>query len=79
MVVNTITEAKANLSALLERVSQGEEVIIARAGKPLAVLEPYRAERRPRKPGRLRGKIRIARDFDALPHELAEALGVVAS
>ncbi len=75
MVVNTVTEAKARLSALLELVSRGEEVIINRAGKPVAILQPYRAENRPRRPGRLRGKIRIHTDFDELPADLAEALG----
>jgi len=76
MVVNTVTEAKAQLSALLDRVSRGEEVIISRAGKPVAALVPYDPERRPRRPGRLRGKIRIAPDFDELPADIAEAFGV---
>jgi len=75
MVVNTVTEAKAQLSALLDRVSRGEEVIISRAGKPVAILQPYKPENRPRRPGRLRGKIRIAPDFDELPADIAEALG----
>ncbi len=77
MIVNTITEAKAQLSALIERVIRGEEVIINRAGKPVAVLRPYRPDRRPRKPGRLRGKIRIASDFDDLPPDIAEAIGMI--
>jgi prevent-host-death family protein len=76
MVVNTVTEAKAQLSALLDRVTAGEEVIISRAGKPIAALVPYEAARRPRKPGRLRGKIHIADDFDELPPEIAEAFGI---
>ena len=76
MIVSTVTEAKAQLSALLDRVQQGEEVIIGRAGKPVAVLVPYRLEQRPREPGRLRGKIRIGPDFDELPPEIAEALGM---
>ena len=76
MVVNTVTEAKAHLSELLERVIRGEEVIISRAGKPVAVLEPYRQSGRPRQPGSLRGKIRIAEDFDVLPPDLAEAFGI---
>jgi len=78
MVVNTVTEAKAHLSALLERVSQGEEVIISRAGTPIAILEPYSRENRAREPGRLRGKIEIADDFDELPPDIAEALGMQA-
>ena len=76
MVVNTVTEAKAHLSELLDLVCKGEEVILSRAGKPVAVLEPYRQASRPRQPGRLRGKILIAPDFDALPQELAETFGV---
>jgi prevent-host-death family protein len=76
MVVNTVTEAKANLSALLEKVLQGEEVIISRAGKPIAVLEPYRPDGRPRTPGALRGKVRVAPDFDELPADLREAFGM---
>lgn len=75
MIVNSITEAKAQLSALIERVQNGEEVIIARAGKPVAVLRPYDGRRRRRVPGALRGLIRIASDFDELPDDIADALG----
>ena len=76
MVVNTVTEARAQLSALLDRVSRGEEVVIGRAGKPVASLVPYAPKRRPRRPGRLRGKIRIAPDFDELPEDIADAFGM---
>ncbi len=79
MIVNTVTEAKANLSALLEKVLQGEEVIISRAGKPIGIIQPYRPESRPRTPGKLRGRITIADDFDALPPDLEKALGVTGS
>jgi prevent-host-death family protein len=79
MFVNTVTEAKAHLSMLLDRVSRGEEVIISRAGKPVAILEPYHAENRPRRPGLLRGQIHMAEDFDELPHDMAAALGMVNS
>ena len=77
MVVNTVTEAKAHLSSLLDRVLQGEEVIISRAGKPIAVLEPYERYRRPRRPGILKDKIRLASDFNELPHDLAQSLGML--
>lgn len=77
MVVNTVTEAKANLSMLLDRVSKGEEVIISRAGRPVAILEPYRARHQPLRPGLLRGTIRIADDFDVLPPDMAAALGMI--
>ncbi len=78
MIVNTVTEAKAHLSELLDLVSRGEEVILSRARKPVAVLQPYRRSGRPRQPGSLRGQIRIAPDFDALPPEIAEAFGMKA-
>ena len=73
MVVDSVTEAKAQLSALLVRVQKGEEVVISRAGKPIASLVPYHASLQPRKPGALRGKVRIAKDFDVLPDDLASA------
>lgn len=76
MIVNTVTEAKAQLSSLLDMVGRGEEVIIARAGKPVAVLLPYDSDRRPRVPGRLKGKVHIASDFDSLPADLADSFGI---
>ena len=72
-----IAEAKAHLSRLVEEVRQGKSIIIGKAGKPAARLVPYRPEDEPRIPGALRGKIRIAEDFDELPVDLATALGVV--
>ena len=75
MVVNTISEAKARLSELIDKACAGQEVIISRAGKPVAVLTAFKRTERPRRPGALRGKIRIHDDFDALPDDLAEALG----
>jgi len=65
-----VHEAKTHLSRLLERVAAGEEIVIARSGRPVARLVPFAPA--PRKPGRLKGKIRIAPDFDApLPEEIA--------
>lgn len=54
--------AKTHLSKLLERVARGEEVLIARAGKPVAKLVPLKPSRR--KPGRLKGRIRVGLGFD---------------
>lgn len=67
-----IHEAKTRFSRLVERVSGGEEIIIARAGKPVARLVPL--ERRPpRRLGRMKGRIWIAPDFDApLPDDLLD-------
>ncbi len=68
-----IHEAKTNLSKLVEQAEQGREIVISRAGKPVAKLVPYRASRSPRQPGYWRGQIRIAPDFDTLPEEVAAA------
>ena len=73
MEVN-IHEAKTNLSRLLDRVAEGGEVVIAKAGKPVAKLVPIAPAKRVRKPGFLKGKIKIAADFDApLPPDLLDA------
>ena len=76
MVVRNISEAKAELSALIEAVQNGSEVIIAKAGKPVARLVAFRRPTRPRKPGSMAGEIWIAPDFDILPDDMAEALGI---
>ena len=57
-------EAKSRLSELGERVWKGEKVVIAKAGKPYLDLLPHQEKRQKRKPGRLKGKIEIAADFD---------------
>ena len=59
-----IEEAKKRLSQLVDRVEAGEEIIIAREGRPAALLVPCRALGVERKPGRMRGRIRIGPDFD---------------
>lgn len=71
MEIVNIHQAKTQLSRLIERVSAGEEIVIARGGKPVARLAPLVQRSLPREPGALRGRIRIASDFDApLPDEL---------
>ncbi len=76
MRVTNISEAKAQLSALVEKVLAGEEVIIGKAGKPVAKLVRYQRRAEPRRPGALKGKIKIAKDFDDLPADIAEAFGM---
>ena len=61
MLVN-IHEAKTHLSKLIERVLKGEEIIIGKAGKPVAKLAPYTPKKV--KLGVLKGKIEISEDFD---------------
>ena len=69
-----IHEAKTHLSKLVERVLDGEEVIIARAGTPVARLVPIVEQRQRRVPGSAAGQIVIAPDFDApLPDDLLDA------
>lgn len=75
MRVNTISEAKAQLSALVEHVLAGGEVIIARAGKPVVKLVRVAPGSAFRRPGTLRGKVQIAEDFETLPADMAAAFG----
>jgi prevent-host-death family protein len=66
-----IYEAKTRLSELVDRAESGEEIVIAKAGRPVARLVPLRVVREGRTPGRWRGRLRIADDFDApLPPEV---------
>jgi prevent-host-death family protein len=68
-----VYEAKTHLSRLLDEAAAGEEIVIARAGKPVAKLVAYCDDERPREPGYWRGKVRIADDFDTLPDAIAAA------
>lgn len=76
MVTVNTHEAKTHLSQLLERAANGEEIIIARAGKPVARLLAYNHEDRDRTGGQWKGLVRISDDFDApLPQEIAAPFG----
>jgi prevent-host-death family protein len=67
--------AKTQLSRLVDEAAAGEEVVIAKAGKPMVRLVPVRPHRRTGF-GDLKGRIRIAADFDApLPDDLLQAFG----
>lgn len=76
MHITNISEAKAQLSALVEQVRAGQEIIIGKAGKPVAKLVKYEPRETMRQPGALQGKIKIAPDFDELPPDIAEAFGM---
>jgi prevent-host-death family protein len=76
MYMINISVAKAQLSALIEKVLAGEQVIIAKAGKPVAKLVRYERSDQSRRPGALKGKIKIAADFDELPQDIADAFGM---
>jgi prevent-host-death family protein len=71
-IVN-IHEAKTHLSRLIERVEAGQEIVIARAGRPVARLVPIRSRTSPRIPGAWRGLIRIAPDFDQSDDTILDA------
>jgi prevent-host-death family protein len=75
MHITNISEAKAQLSALIQDVIAGKEVVIGKAGIPVARLVPFELNTKPRRPGALRGKIKISEDFDSLPDDIAEAFG----
>lgn len=76
MLITNISDAKAQLSSLIEKVRAGEDVIIGKAGKPVARLVKYERQEARRRPGALRGKIKIKEGFDELPYDIAKAFGV---
>ena len=63
MSVVTIHQAKTNLSRLIEKVSEGEEVIIARGSKPVARLVPFGEVKGKRQPGSLKGRLCVGPEF----------------
>ena len=72
-IVN-LHEAKTHFSKLIERVRQGEEIIVAKAGKPVAKLLPIAQGAQVRVPGSARGKITMSADFEAaLPNEILDS------
>jgi prevent-host-death family protein len=68
-----IHEAKTHFSKLVERAEKGEDIVIARAGKPVARLVAFHERSGPRTPGALKDKIWIADDFDETPEWLIDA------
>lgn len=71
--VLNLYEAKTQLSALVEEAAAGGEIVIAKSGRPMAKLVPFRVAAR-RRPGRAKGRIWMADDFDApLPDAIVAA------
>lgn len=69
----SLYDAKTNLSALVDRAAAGEEIVISKYGRPCARLVPLKKATQ-RKPGRAKGKIWMAADFDApLPAHVLDA------
>ncbi|MGH3959145.1 type II toxin-antitoxin system Phd/YefM family antitoxin [Mycobacterium sp.] len=59
-----VYDAKTNFSRLVARAESGDEIVISRHGRPVARLVPYRPDRPVRRLGLLKGKVKIAPDFD---------------
>ena len=71
-----IHEARPRLSELVRRAEAGEEIVIARYGKPVARLAPFvSASSFASVHGALRGRVHMADDFDELPDDIADAFG----
>ena len=69
-----LDDAKTNLSSLVERAAAGEEIVIAKAGRPLARLVPLEKRTAPRPLGMYAGQVTIGPDFDdPLPEEIQAA------
>jgi prevent-host-death family protein len=74
MRIVNIHAAKTQLSRLVDDVAQGEEIIIAKAGRPIVRLVPLVSARPQRRLGVLAGKLRVSDDFDApLPDDILDA------
>lgn len=71
-----ITEAKAKFSEVVERVSQGEEIIVTRMGRPIARITRYDRAASNRRLGLFEGRIRLAQDFEDWPEDIAHDLGI---
>jgi prevent-host-death family protein len=71
----TVTEAKTQLSRLLERVGAGEEIVIRRGSRPVAKLVAYPERRKPRTPGGSRGQIWMSEDFDEPDEDIERLFG----
>lgn len=72
MKITNIYQAKTQLSSLVDGALAGDEIIIARSGKPLVRLVPYYQSMKPRVPGKLKGKIQISDDFNDESKEIED-------
>jgi len=72
----TVTEAKTQLSSLLERVTDGEEIVIRRGQRPVAKIVAYTEEPKARKPGALEGQIWMSDDFNEPDEEVERLFGM---
>lgn len=75
--IHTLSEVKARLSAIVDQIERGDEVIITRMGRPVARVVPYKIGATESRLGFAAGKVRISADFDQWDEEEARALGLV--
>ena len=74
MTTVSIRQAKTHFSKLIARVCKGEEIVLAKAGKPVAKIVPYAPAPKRRVPGSARGLVKIYDNFDdPLPKEFMRA------
>lgn len=74
MKIINIHEAKTHFSQIVKDVLAGEEIVIAKADKPLVKLTPYSETLTPRRSGQLKGLLKISEDFDTpLPDDLIDS------
>ena len=73
MTIVNVHQAKTQLSRLIEQAEAGEDVVIARAGKPAVRLVAYTEPATKRTPGLWRGQVKMSDDFDHLPDDLLDA------
>ena len=66
-------EAKSTLSRLVEQALKGDEIVVSKAGQPLVRLVPVARTAKQRRPGRWKGKVWMARDFNSLPEDILDA------
>ena len=71
-----VSDAKSRLSALLEEVALGRQLILGKAGKPMAVLAPYSPKKKKRTPNVLKGQITLSDDFEFSNKELDDLFGI---
>jgi prevent-host-death family protein len=73
-IIYNLYEAKTSLSRLVDRAASGEEIILSKAGKPMAKLVPFHRSADSRQPGGWEGQVRISDDFDdPLPPDIQAA------
>lgn len=73
MHLENIRKAKTNLSKLIDKAYNGEDVIICKAGKPIAKIIPYQKQPLERIPGLWRGKLTLTEDFEILPESILKS------